>query len=141
MFVVFIGFCFFQWNSMERIRIQFDLGDDDIAKIIADSNPPNGIAVGKPTTIIKAAADSGGVFIQIAITFFNDVRDISIGILAAWLYDCCKQSGKKKGRVNNNEIIYSKNSIRRIVKQELKNQRARQSQRRNDKNRATKKRS
>jgi hypothetical protein len=122
---------------MERIFLQFDFSDKDIPDIIANSTPPKGVKVGKPAVFIQASSVSGGVFVQLVIQF---VHDAAFAVLAAWLYECCVKSGKKKGRVNHDQIVYSERNIRRIIKKELKNQRARNAQRRHDKNRPPKKR-
>jgi hypothetical protein len=79
----------------ELVRIEFDFVDQDIAKIIAASTTPEGVRVGKPATFIKASAASGGIYVQIAIQFVNDIHDIGLGILVAWLYDRFKQCNKK----------------------------------------------
>ena len=47
---------------LENIRLQFDLSDQDISKIVSESIPPKGIQVGKPSVIMKAGLDTGGVF-------------------------------------------------------------------------------
>jgi hypothetical protein len=128
---------------VRTILLEFDFSDKDITDIIVNSNPPSGVTIGKPTNLIKAAADineGGGVFIQIAIRFVQDVHDVSLAMLAAWLYNCCVKSGKKKGRIGQNETVYNKRNIRRIIKNELKNQGNRNKQRRRNKNRPPKKR-
>jgi hypothetical protein len=125
---------------MQRICLHFALSDRDIAEIISDSKPPDGVTVGKPTVFIQASASSGGVFTQIVIQILQDVHEVGILVLAAWLYDCCVKSGKKKGRVNKQQIVLNKRNISLLVKRELTNQIAREKQRRNDKNRPAKKR-
>lgn len=126
---------------MNHILLEFDYADKDLAELISNSTPPEGFTVSKSGTFIKASGSTGGAFTQIAIQFAQDVRDVAIAILATWLYKCCEKSGKKEGRINRDKIAYSERSIRRIIKKELKNQRARDAQRRNDKHRPPKKRS
>jgi len=123
--------------TTEIVFLEFD---KTIADIIFTSAPPNNVTVSKPEVFTKASADVGGGFYQVAIQFANDIHDLAIGFLAAWLYECCKQSGKKKGRVNGDEIIFNKRNMRRLIKMELKQQRQRDAQRRREKNRAAKKR-
>jgi hypothetical protein len=126
-------------SSIERISLQFDLSDKDIPDIIFNSIPPADVKIGKPSVIIKASS-SGGAFVQMAIQFAHDVHEIGILVLAQWLYECFVKSGKKKGRINNEKIVFNKRTICRLIKQELKNQIAREKQRRDDKNRPPKKR-
>lgn len=125
---------------LERVKIEFDLVDNDIAEIIASSSPPDNVTVSKPAIFVKAsAASNGGIFSQVAIQFIHDAHDVLLGLIAAWIYDCCKKSGKKNGRVNRDQIVYSEHNIRRIIKKELRNQRAREAQRRRDERRSPKK--
>ena len=78
---------------MTRIVLRFDYADKDIADIIANSKPPPGVTVGRPAVFIQAST-TGGVFTQIVIQVAQIGRDVLLMLLAAWLYDRCKQSGK-----------------------------------------------
>ena len=115
-------------HTVEKVFLEFDFRDGVIAEIIANSTPPDGVKVGKPANIIKASANTGGLFVQIAIEFAHDVRDLAVGILSAWLYECCAKSGKKNGLVNRKQIVFNKRNIRQIIKEELKHQKQRDAQ-------------
>jgi hypothetical protein len=124
--------------AAEKIFLEFDFCDKEIAEIIANAAPPDGVKVGKPATFIKASGETGGIFVQVVIEVANGIRDLAIGILSAWLYDCCVKSGKKTGRVNRKQVVFNKRSIRQIIKEELKSQSQRDAQRKRD-NKSTKK--
>src|ERR1022692_4753265 len=126
--------------ATERIFLEFDLSDKNIADFIYKSKPPDGMKVSKPAVLIKASADTGGVFVQLAIEFVHDIRDIGISILGAWLYDRFIKCDKKSCRINNKKTVLNNRNIRRLIKEELKSQIAREKQRRNDKHRSAKKR-
>jgi hypothetical protein len=125
--------------SIRRIRLEFDLSDKNVADVIANSIPPDGVTTSKPSPLVKAAADSGGIFYQVVLYFSGAASAVILNMLAAWLYDCCKKSGKKKGRVNGHQIVYSKYSISLVIKKELESERKRDTQGRKDKNRTSKK--
>jgi hypothetical protein len=128
---------------VKTILLEFDFSDKDIADIIVNSTPPSGVTVSKSASLIKASAnigEGGGVFIPIAIQFAQGIRDLMIGVLAAWLYDRFKESNKKSCRINYQQVVFNKRNIRCLIKKELKNQGRRKTQRRRDKNRANKKR-
>ena len=109
-----------------------------IATAIAESKPPEGITVGKPTNVFKASATGGGgPFVVVAIEF---VRTIASGLLVSWLYDCFTKSGKKEATINNKQCVINKRNIRRVIQTELKNQRDRKKQHQHDKSRPPKKR-
>jgi len=125
---------------MQRILLEFD-AIDGIAEIIANSTPPDGVMVEEPAHIIKASGDhGGGVFTLAAIQLVKDVHDVGILVLAAWIYDCCIKSGKKKSRINNQQIVLNKRNIRLLIKRELANQIGRKKKRRSHKHRSPKKR-
>ena len=121
---------------MQRIFLEFDFSDKDLAELISNSTPPKGVTVDKPSIIIKASA-GGGIFSQIVISFMVGVGS---SLVADWIRECIKKSNKKKGRINGQKIDYNKSHICRIIQNELQNQRDRDEQRRRDKNRSTKKR-
>src|ERR1700691_5383093 len=100
---------------MKQIRLQFDYSDEDLVDLIANSEPPKGITVGKPNTLVKASESSGGIFSQVTIYFASAASSVILNMLASWLYERCKERGKKKGRVNGNNITYSKYSISLII--------------------------
>jgi hypothetical protein len=54
---------------MERIFLEFDYSDNDLAELIANTAPPEGVKVGKPAIFIQASGSSGGVITQIVIQF------------------------------------------------------------------------
>jgi hypothetical protein len=125
---------------MQRISLEFD-AFDGIAEIVSNSTPPDGVMVEEPANIIKASADhGGGVFTSIAIQLVKDIHDIGILVLATWLYDCCVKSGKKKSRINNQQIVLNKRNIRLLVKRELANQIGCEKKRCGHKHRSPKKR-
>jgi hypothetical protein len=123
----------------QRIRFQFDLSDKGVVDAIFNSKPPENVVISRPIVITKATADTGGAFVQITIQFVQDVHDLSIALLAAWLYDRFKQGEKKCNRINNKKIVLNKVNIRRLIKRELANQITREKQRRKYENRSPKK--
>ena len=123
---------------MEMTFIEFDYSDNDLAELISNAIPPPGVKVSKPSVIIKAS-DEGGIFAHIVIEFTRGVRDVGLGILAAWLYDCLKESGKKSSRINRERVVLNKRNLLRVIKKELDQQKMRDVQSRRDKENLTRK--
>jgi hypothetical protein len=122
----------FSLGSMNSSHIHFEFSpsDEDLAEIIASATPPEGITVSKPGHVIKASAETGGVFVHIAIEF---AVQVSATIVAAWIYDCWKKHTKKKSaRINRQQASLTKRTILRLIKQELAEQKAREEQYKRD---------
>jgi hypothetical protein len=120
---------------MQRIILEFPLIDADLAEFIANAKTPTGIKTTGLPEGIKASDETGGYFISIAINF-----SVSIPVLASWLYKCCVKSGKKKGRVNGQNLTFNKCNITLVVQNELRDQNKRNPKRTNNKNRTANKR-
>jgi hypothetical protein len=113
--------------NSSRIHFEFSPSDEDLAVIIASAKPPAGITVSKPGHVIKAsAAETGGIFVHIAIEF---AVQVSATLVAAWIYDCWKKHTKKKSaRINREQASLTKRTILRLIKEELARQKAREEQ-------------
>jgi hypothetical protein len=115
---------------VRTILLEFDFSDKDLADLIANSTPPKGVKVGKPAVFIQASSSSGGVFVQLAIEFVHDGKDVFLGLLSAWIYDRLKKSDKKGSRINNQQIVFNKCNIVSVIKNALSNQGGRKPKRR-----------
>jgi hypothetical protein len=124
---------------MQRILLEFDFTDCDLAQAIADASPPPGVKIGQPENIVKASADCGGFFTTIAIWFKDDAHNVFLGILAAWLYDQFKNRNKKSCKINHSQVLLNKRNIIRLIKKQLAQNKRRETQHRRDKNRQLKK--
>jgi len=112
---------------MESIRLDFDFEDREVAISVAHSEPPDGVVIKKPQDFIKASGGTGGgVFTQILIQILTDCNEITLGLLAAMIFDCYKEHGKKNARINGKEIPLNKRNITRLVKEVLEQERARE---------------
>jgi len=127
---------------MQRIFLEFSYSDKDIVDSIINSTPPEGVRVTiEPGARIEASAGSGGIYISIIIEFAHIVRDVSIGVLSSWLYDRLKKSGSKNCRVNNQQLIFNRRSIARLIKEEFLNEKRHHQKRRRNQRQSPKKRS
>ena len=98
--------------------------------------PPEGVHC-VTNSCNEGGGDSG---FPVWIQFANDVHDVGLGVLAAWLYDRFIKCDKKSCRINNKKTVLNKRNIRRLIKTELANQIGREKQRRTEKHRTPKKR-
>lgn len=110
---------------MESIRLDFNFDDHEVAKSVAHSNPPTGVIINEPKDFIKASGGTGGgVFTQLLIQFLTDCNDLTLGLLAAVIFDCYKKHGKKNSHINGKEISLNKRNIVRLIKETLEQERA-----------------
>ena|SRR5260221_6645093 len=114
---------------MARAVIHLRFSDPELANSVSESTPPEAMEVSKPAYSIECAAP-GEVFISVIISF---AVGLPTSLVANWIFDCLKKSGKKESRINRQQVVFHKRDILRLVHKELANQQARDSQRRRKK--------
>lgn len=119
---------------MNPTSFHLRFSDPELANSLATSTPPKGVRVSKPSMIIECATPAQ-IFVQVAISFFPSILS---SLVAAWIYECLKKSGKKSGRINRKQVVFHKRDILRLIKKELSNQKARDAQRRREKHKSAK---
>lgn len=95
-------------------KIHLEFSDAELVDAVSGSQPPRGVKVSKQKTRLECKAP-GEIFLEIVIDF---AVGIPTGIIASWLYDCFKKSGKPSGTINRKEVIFEERHIIRFVEQE-----------------------
>ena len=111
-------------NHEPENQISLDFSDPELAELISNGIPFEGMSVSRPQTVIKASA-SAGLFLTITITF---LMGIGTNLISAFIYDCLTKGKKKSGYVNGQEITFSQESIRRIIDKKLSDDKSRDEQ-------------
>lgn len=100
---------------MERILIGLSLTDEELARDIEVTPPPQGVSVLVQHRVIQAAEPA-----QIVSSV---LIDFSVGIAASvignWLYACLSKRGKKSTKINREEVVPQKPEVVRFVKKQI----------------------
>jgi len=113
---------------MDKKYISLNFSDDELAKAVADSSPPDGVTVSKPSTIIQASAPAE-IFWHVAIEFGIQVSALVVG---TWIWEAVKKRAKKRARINREEVALQKRAIVRLVQKEINKYDARKAQEQED---------
>jgi hypothetical protein len=106
---------------METLFFQFDYSDVDLAEFMFKSILPRGVRRARSAVVLKSPAGGrGGFLAELAIEVSPVVAEAGRTHLVNWFYDCCKQCGKKAGRINGRKIVYNERSLRRVIENEIK---------------------
>ena len=100
----------------ECIDIHLRFSDPELGQLVADSPPPEGVTVSKSQHLVEASGATGGIFLSIVVSFTVGVPS---SLVAAWLYDCFKKSGKPGGTINKEEIVFKERRVETFVKNEV----------------------
>jgi hypothetical protein len=100
---------------MERILMGLSLTDEDVARDIETTPPPQGVSVLVQHGVIQATEPA-----QIVSSV---LIDFSVGIAASvvgnWLYACLTKRGKKSTKINREEVALQKREVLRFVKEQI----------------------
>ena len=109
---------------MRHKSVRLDFSDPDMAQALADAEPPEGVKVLDPSTLIQAS-DPAQILTQIVIEF---VPQFSATVLAGWILLALSKRGKKRSNINRKEVVLKEADIVRLIQEQLASQRTRETQ-------------
>jgi hypothetical protein len=98
-------------NLGKMKRFWLSIPDKSLVKIISEATPPNGVAVFGPQDLV--ALNSGGH--PMVMFLFTYGGAIATNIVASWLWEILKKSGKKSGTINGKKVAFKENDIQVLV--------------------------
>jgi hypothetical protein len=105
-------------------RIHLDFSDPDMAQVLADATPPDGVKVSGPSTLIQAS-EPAQILTQVVIEF---IPQFSSTLLAGWILIALEKRRQKRTRINRKEVALKEADIVRLIEEQLANQKAREAQ-------------
>ena len=102
-------------KERENMNIEISIRDTSIGKTLVES-PMEGVHIEFEYPIIEFAEDK----IPELIIFLSLIKDVSIGLFTAWLYDKLKNSNANKITINGNVAKIDKIEIEKLIIKESK---------------------
>ena len=100
-------------------EVYLDFSDFDVVPFLMSDPLPHGITVSEPSTVIQASESTGGIFLSVLISF---PAGVASSMVATWLCEHLKKSGKPKTTINKNEVVFEEHRVIRFVEETITHQ-------------------